>query len=106
MIPFQFKEIPGIGLYTPFSCILYDTLALVYSNQTTYNEKKSKHIHRWCNQVSKNAEIRNQYNQAPHLTQDTTWETDKNTRELHIQASKEASPSQLVTVRLQWKHKI
>ena len=24
----QFKECPGIGLYTPFLCILYDTLAL------------------------------------------------------------------------------
>ena len=25
------------------------------------------------------ATIRNRYNQAPHLTQDTTWEGDKNT---------------------------
>ena len=28
--------------------------------------------------VKKVAKIRNQYNQAPHLTQDTTWESDKN----------------------------
>ena len=30
--------------------------------------------------VRKVAKIRNQYNQVPHLTQDTTWETDKNTK--------------------------
>ena len=28
MTPGQFKECPGKGLYTPFSCILYDTLTL------------------------------------------------------------------------------
>ena len=27
--------------------------------------------------VRKNAKIRNQYNQVPHLTKDTTWESDK-----------------------------
>ena len=27
--------------------------------------------------VSKKAKIRNQYNQVPHLTQDTIWESDK-----------------------------
>ena len=30
--------------------------------------------------VSKKAKIRNQYNQVPHLTQDTSWESDKNAR--------------------------
>ena len=29
--------------------------------------------------VRKGAKIRNQYNQVPHLAQDTTWESDKNT---------------------------
>ena len=28
-------------------------------------------------EVSKEAKIRNQYNQVPHPTQDTTWESDK-----------------------------
>ena len=42
--------------------------------------------------VSKKAKIRNQYNQVPHLTQDTKWERDKNTGELHIQASQEVRP--------------
>ena len=27
--------------------------------------------------------IRNQYNQVPHLTQDTTWESEKNTIKHH-----------------------
>ena len=29
--------------------------------------------------VRKATKIRNQYNEVPHLTQDTTWESDKNT---------------------------
>ena len=43
-------------------------------------------------QVSKKATIRNRYNQQPHLSQDITWVSDKNTRELQIQVSQEASP--------------
>ena len=43
-------------------------------------------------QVSKKAKIRNRYNQVPHLTQDTTWESDKNTRKHHIQKCLEVSP--------------
>ena len=43
--------------------------------------------------VSKKAKIRNRYNQVPHLTQTTTWESDKNTRKHHIQESQEFSPS-------------
>ena len=31
--------------------------------------------------------IRNQYNQVSHLTQDTIWESDKNTRIHHTQES-------------------
>ena len=38
----------------------------------------------WCYlEVSKKAKIRNRYNQVPHLTQDTTWESDKSTRKHH-----------------------
>ena len=41
----------------------------------------------------KKAKIRNQYNQATHLlTQDTAWESDKNTIKHHIQESQEVSP--------------
>ena len=43
-------------------------------------------------QVRKNAKIRNQLNQAPHPTQGTIWESDKNTRKHHMQESQEASP--------------
>ena len=43
-------------------------------------------------QVWKKAKIRNQYNQVLPLTQDTVWESDKNTRKHHIQESQEASP--------------
>ena len=44
------------------------------------------------NKVSKKAETMNRYNQVQHLTQDTTWESDKNTRKHHIQESLEVSP--------------
>ena len=40
----------------------------------------------------KNAKIRNLYNQVPHLTQATIWESDKNTPKHHTQESQEASP--------------
>ena len=43
-------------------------------------------------QVSKKVKIRNQYNHVPLLAQDSTWESEKNTRELHIQASQDVSP--------------
>ena len=42
---------------------------------------------------------------ALHPTQDTTWESDKNTRKHHTQEGQEASPSQQVTTRLQWTDK-
>ena len=35
--------------------------------------------------VRKTAKIRNQYNQVPHLTQDTTWESDNITIRHHKQ---------------------
>ena len=39
-----------------------------------------------CNNESrKAAKIRNQYNQVLHMTQDTKWESDKNTVKHHIQ---------------------
>ena len=44
--------------------------------------------------VSKKAKIRNRYNQVPHLTQSTTWESDKNTKKHHIKKeSQEVSHS-------------
>ena len=35
--------------------------------------------------VNKTPKIRKLYNQVPHLTQDTTWESDKNTIKYHKQ---------------------
>ena len=39
----------------------------------------------YSKKVRKTAKIRNQYNQVPHLTQDTTWESDKITIRRHKQ---------------------
>ena len=41
--------------------------------------------------ISKTAKTRIRYNQVSHQTQDTKWESDKNTSEHHTQ---EASPPQ------------
>ena len=41
--------------------------------------------------VRKNANIRNPYNQIPHLSQDTIWKSDKNTINHPIQESQEVS---------------
>ena len=41
--------------------------------------------------VRKKAKIRDRYNQVPHLTKDTTWESDKDTRKYHTQESQEVS---------------
>ena len=40
----------------------------------------------------KKAMIRKRYNQVPHLTRDTIWESDQNTRNHHTQESQEVSP--------------
>ena len=42
--------------------------------------------------VKRKAKIRKQYNQVPRLTQDTLWESDKNTRKHNTQESQEISP--------------
>ena len=46
-----------------------------------------------CNEakVRKEAEIRKRYNQVPHLAQDTTWESNKNTINI-TKKSQEVSP--------------
>ena len=43
-------------------------------------------------EVRKKAKIRSRYNQEPHFTQDTTWQSDKNTRKHRIQKGQEVSP--------------
>ena len=74
----------------------------------TANKKKA---HQMCNQplfvllvflesrymcgnkkVREKAKIRNRYNQAPHLTQNTLGERDKSVRTRHIQMRLEVSP--------------
>ena len=47
---------------------------------------------RFSSKVGKKAKIRNRYSRVPHLTQDTTWKSDKNTRKHHIQEGQEVSP--------------
>ena len=36
-------------------------------------------LHKFISKVRKLAQIRNRYNQVPHPTKDTTWESDNNT---------------------------
>ena len=60
--------------------------------QWDYEAEKSRHNASKAAKVKKKANIRNQYNQVLHLTWDTIWENDKNTRKHHTQESQEDSP--------------
>ena len=47
------------------------------------NSQRSQFSLYCCLKVRKTAKIRKRYNQVPHLTQDTTWESKKNTINFH-----------------------
>ena len=51
--------------------------------------------------VRKKANIRNRYNKVPHLTKDTTWESDKTQENITHNRAKRPALSQQVTTRLQ-----
>ena len=51
--------------------------------------------------IRKEAKIRKRYNQVPRLTQDTTWESNKNTINITNKSQKSALSLQ-VTSRQQW----
>ena len=60
----------------------------------TFNIKTIIVIHSFAfsrSKRAKKAKIRNRYNQVPHLTRDTIWESDKNTRKYHTKESQEVS---------------
>ena len=52
-----------------------------------------------CIKVRKVAKTRNQYNQVPHLTQDTTWESE-NTQLNTTNESQEVSPIHVEQAKL------
>ena len=53
--------------------------SLIGNFKTKLKEKKSEIYKKNSNKAKNVAKIMNRYNQVPHLTQDTTWESDKNT---------------------------
>ena len=50
--------------------------------------------------VEKEAIVWNQYNQVPHLTQDTVWESDKYTKNIRYRRAKKSAFSLQLTTRL------
>ena len=64
-----------------------------YLQQTTSAEDKFRCIFLGALRVKvrKAAKVRNRYNQVPHLTQDTVWESDKTQLNM-TNKSKEVSP--------------
>ena len=66
----------------------YDNILLLYYCFGNFGSKFVLN----SSKVSKEAKIRNRYNHVPHLTQDTTRESDKNTIQHHTQESQEVSP--------------
>ena len=67
---------------------LWNEIAFLLQKEKKYNWEVSQPQIK----VIKKAEIRNRYNQVPHLTKDTTLESDKNTRKFkhHTLESQEA----------------
>ena len=47
------------------------------------------------------AKIRNPYDQIPHITQDTIWQSDKTQENITYKSAKRSALSQQVTTRLQ-----
>ena len=54
--------------------------------------------------IRKKVKIRNQYNQAPYLIQDTIWESDKTQNITHKTAKRSALSQQVTTKDSQKKH--
>ena len=90
-------------------CVLMDIMLLNKFKGTNIVYKVMPLIdlngHYVVEQNKKKARIRNRNNPVPHLTQDTTLESDKNTRKHHLQESQEASFFKQVITRLQWTDK-
>ena len=76
---FGFQNVIGFFLSSAINCM--KLILCIYDHSVMGHMK-----------LRKKAKIRNRYNHAPHLTQDTTWESDKNTKKHHIIESQEVSP--------------
>ena len=72
---------------------------ILQTNQRHHEEETPKNN---SHKVRKTTKIRKRYNQVPHLTQDTTWESNKNTITSPARAKRSAL-SQQVTTRQQWE---
>ena len=71
--------------------IIIIRVSIITSNHITLDVKSLTH---YLIKVRKKAKIRNLYNQVPHLTQDTIWESDKSIRKHYKQKSQAFSPFQ------------
>ena len=66
-------------IYNNLSHLQMQTMGQDFAKYTLLKAVKDNY------KVRKGAKIRNRYNQVPHLTQDTTWESDINTIKQHKQ---------------------
>ena len=73
---------------------------VAFSNQNLWEFSTRDHI-----KVRKKVKIRNRYNQVPRLTQNTTRESDKNTKKITYKSAKRPARLQQVITRLQWTDK-
>ena len=80
----QNRLLPDLS-YTLFSKLHYMILIAVRQYLNNLESSVVRQELELAIKVRKAAKIRNLYNQAPHLVQDTTWERDKNTIKHHKQ---------------------
>ena len=81
------------SLYCCFMCVHVFVLVLefAYSFKVAIGQRSLIQVFQ---KVKKKAKVRNRYNQVPHLTRDTIWKSDINTRKHHTQERQEVSPFQ------------
>ena len=105
------KSIPNHTFHTDQQYQLWSS-NLDIDNFIKYRHSSNSYIKEkqaWFIQVRKKARIRNRYNQVPHLTQNTTWESDKThvAARVFIQIVIERSVSKqwrnsLIRIRVVW----
>ena len=79
----------SVAVVTGLKCALSETRRQVFLTATLNACESEMQV---LIEVRKKAKIRSRYNQEPHFTQDTTWQSDKNTRKHRIQKGQEVSP--------------
>ena len=102
--PSWFLKIPEHALFS-LSFTLIDMTEMLLTGPLNYSTNICLSLFAHSTKVSKKANIRNWYNQVPHLTQDSNGKVTKTTENITHKKAKRLALFQQVTTRLQWTDK-